>query len=128
MYLCDPNRGKARRARLEEQALSRAKHLVQDLTGKAEDALNRAKGTIAWARAGTAGHQEDDDEIISARVRSHIGHVTRHAHAVKTGVKGSVVTLEGTLPEEERKRVIAEVRGIPGVKAVDDRLACAVRA
>ena len=128
MYLCDPNRGKARRTRLQEQALSRGKHLVKDLAGRAEDALNRAKGAIARAGAAVACHGQDDDEIIAARVRSHIGHLTRRAHAVESTVKNAVVTLEGILPEKERERVVAEVRGIPGVNAVNDRLACAVQA
>jgi osmotically-inducible protein OsmY len=126
MYLYDPNRGKARRAKLQEQALGRAKHLTQDLTRKAEDALNRAKGIIARAGAVVACHEHDDDEVIAARVRSHIGRVTRHAHAVKSEVKNGAITLEGILPDKERGRVVAEVRGIPGVKAVDNRLACAV--
>jgi gas vesicle protein len=125
MYLCDPHRGKTRRARLQEKAASQARRLADDLTARAEDALNRAKGAVAKLGAAVACHESDDDSVIAARVRSRLGRITRHAHAIKSQVISGVAILQGTLPEEEHDRVIAEIREVAGVKGVDDRIACA---
>jgi osmotically-inducible protein OsmY len=122
MYLCDPARGKVRRLRLQQHSASKVKHLAQDIAGKTEDVLNRTKGAFARASSVFVCHNDNDDDIIAERVRSHIGHVTRHAHAVETNVAKGVVILTGTLAKGERQRVLAEVRGIPGVRAVDDKL------
>jgi osmotically-inducible protein OsmY len=88
--------------------------------------LNRTKGAFARMAAAMTCHEEDDDEVVAARVRSHMGHVTQHAHAVESEVKDGIVTLHGILPEDDRQRVIGEVRRIPGVKDVHDRLASQV--
>lgn len=128
MYLWDPQRGKARRARWQEQAAGKARDLVEDLAAQAEDALNRARGAVAKLGAAVASHQADPDSVIAARLRSRLGHITRHAHAIQTEVVNGVAILQGALPEDEHQRVIAEVRGVPGVKGVDDRIAPAVPA
>ena len=124
MYLYDPNRGKARRAMLQDKAASVAKRTSQDLAGRAEDLLHRAKGAVARAGASLACREEVDDDVLAGRVRSHLGHVTHHAHTIETEVKDGIVTLHGILPDEERQRLVAEVGRIPGVKDVRDWLAC----
>lgn len=128
MYLCDPSRGKMRRARVRQQAESAIRQAGRDLTGKAEDLLNRSRGMIAEAKGAMSCHAEADDEVVAGRVRSRMGHITRHAHAIETTVQNGVVTLHGILPEEERKCVMAEIRRIPGVRDVQERLACEIPA
>ena len=128
MYLYDPNRGKGRRARLQDKVASAAKWTGQEAAGRAEDLRNRAKGAMAKAGASIACREEVDDEVLAGRVRSHMGHVTRHAHAVAVEVKDGAVTLQGNLPDEERERLLAEVRKIHGVKDVQDRIACEIPA
>jgi len=124
MYLYDPNRGKARRAMLQNKAASLAKRTSQDLAGRAEDLVHRAKGVAARTAASLACCPEVEDAVLEGRVRSHLGRVTEHAHAVETAVKDGVVTLQGVLPEAERLQVITEISKIPGVKDVLDWLAC----
>jgi osmotically-inducible protein OsmY len=126
MYFCDPNRGKARRKQMEQQAAGVVRRSSEVFTAKAEDLLNRAKGVVAKAGGAVACECQTDDEVIAGRVRSHLGHVTRHAHAIETEVTDGEVTLHGALPEEDRARLLEDVRGITGVLAVHDRLACSV--
>jgi len=126
MYLYDPNRGKARRTKLQEKAFRTVRRTRQDLAGKAEDLLHRTKGVIARAGASVARSDAVDDDVLAGRVRSHLGHFTHHAHAIKTEVKEGIVTLNGILPERERQRLVTEVASIAGVKEVRDQLACEV--
>ena len=128
MYFYDPERGKVRRLMLQQQTTSKATHLAQDLAGKTEDVLNRTKGAVARASSAFACHSADDDQVIAERVRSRIGHVTPHAHAVEAKVIKGIVTLAGALSDEERHRVLAEVSGTPGVRAVEDQLVCQTHA
>lgn len=123
MYLLDPNRGSVRRARLREQAASRVKKSAREAAGKAEDLLNRAKGAVAKAGAAIPWPGAIDDDVLASRIRSQMGHVTAHAHAIESEVKDGQVTLRGNLPAGERRRIVEEVSGIPGVKAVQDLLA-----
>jgi osmotically-inducible protein OsmY len=122
MYLCDPNRGKARRTRLQERAIHTARRTGQELAGKAEDLLNRTKGAVAEARARLACAQEADDVVVADRVRSHLGHVTGHAGDIETEVTNGVVALHGAVPGVDKQRVVDEVLRIPGVKGVRDLL------
>lgn len=127
MYFCDPDRGRARRARLAEKGTSAARHGGHQASAKAFDLLNRAKGAVAEASKVFACRKVED-EILEARVRSHLGHDTPHAHGVETEVFRGVVTLHGTLPEGDRVRLIGDIEGIPGVRAVRDCLACEIPA
>jgi hypothetical protein len=123
MYFYDPNRGRTRRARLQEKAASAARRTSHEVAGKTADLLNRAKGVAARAGASFACCEEVEDDVLAGRVQSHMGHVTRHVHAVEAEVKDGIVTLEGTLPDEERQRLIGELGRIPGVRKVLDRIA-----
>jgi hypothetical protein len=46
MYLFDPDRGRGRRARLNDQLSSKANHLVDRTGAKARDLRNRAQGVV----------------------------------------------------------------------------------
>lgn len=128
MYLYDPDRGRARRARLAEKGASTARRSGQQAAARATDVFNRAKGAVAKAGVLFTCQRNVDDEVLEGRVRSHLGHITPHAHGVETEVFRGVVTLHGTLPEPERVRLVADIEGIPGVRAVRDCLACEIPA
>lgn len=128
MYFFDPNRGRTRRARLQEKAASAARRSGHEVAGRTADLLNRARGVAAKAGASIACCEELDDDVLAARVQSHMGHVTRHVHDIQAEVKDGAVTLQGTLPDDEKQRLIAEVCRIPGVRKVLDRIETAVPA
>ncbi len=124
MYLFDPNRGKVRRARLIDSAASRARRAGKQATAKVEDLFHRSQGLIAEASANFRSGPAADDNLISQRVRSLMGHLTHNAQRVESEVSDGMVALRGVLTEEERRRLVAKVGRIPGVKSVVDCLSC----
>lgn len=126
MYLFDPNRGRARRARLAGEAASTMRKTAHEAAGRAEDLRNRAQGVLAKATAAVTPREPADDRIITDRVRSLMGHLTRHAHDIESEVKEGTVILRGALPEDERRALVAEVGRVQGVKSVIDCIACPV--
>ena len=124
MYFCDPHRGKTRRAELQQEAASATRQAGHKLAKKAEDLLNRAKGAVAEVDAALERSDEViDDDIITERVRSHVGHVTEHASAIQTEVVHGVVALRGTVAQDKKRHLLDELLTVPGVKGVRDLLA-----
>ncbi len=123
MYFCDPHRGKARRAELEQKAASAARQGGRELAKKAEDLLNRAKGAVAKADAAFERSEEVvDDDVVAERVRSHMGHITEHASDIQTEVVSGVVALRGTVSPDKHRHLVDEILAIPGVKGIRDLL------
>jgi len=122
MYLADPDRGRSRRSRLEDQALRAARRSGRAINRQAEDLLHRAEGVFAQARTAMGGDTHVDDDVLADRVRSHIGHVTEHAHRIQTQAKNGLVTLRGMVSRAEEHKLLAEVRAVPGVEDVRDLL------
>ena len=127
MYFCDPHRGKARRAELQQRAASAARQGGHQVAKRAEDLLNRAKGAIAKTDAAfERGDEPIDDDILAERVRSHMGHITAHASDIETEVVDGVVALRGTVSPDKRRPLIDEILAIPGVRGVRDVLVSGV--
>lgn len=62
------------------------------------------------------------DELLAAHIRAAISTVVSNPGAVRIEVHGGHVTIAGPLYGDERERLVASIRGIRGVSAVDDRL------
>ena len=123
MYLCDPHRGKARRAELQQKSASAARQAGHQLARRTEDLLNRAKGAVAKADAAfERGQEVINDDVVAERVRSHMGHITEHASDIQTEVVSGIVILRGTVSQEKHRHLIDEILAVPGVKGVRDRL------
>ncbi len=126
MYFCDPHRGKARRAELQQKAGGAARQAGHGVATKAEDLLNRAKGAVAKADAAfERGEEVLDDDVVAERVRSHMGHITEHASDIQTEVVSGVVALRGTISPDKHRHLVDEILAIPGVKGVRDLLVSA---
>lgn len=120
MYFWDPQRGKTRRAHLLDYTTSRLNRCQAEAAGTAEDLMNRAKGIIAKAGATLGCTAPADDATLADRVRSRMGHLTRHARLLESSVLKGIVTLRGKLQDErERRRIMDEIARIPGVKSVE---------
>ena len=122
MYLCDPRRGRARRNRLVTQASSLLHRDENKLENRAKDVLNRVQGFVAETASALAPEQETTDEVLTSRVRSRMGHVVSRPQDIQVLAHRGVVTLEGKLTHAERRHLKEEVRAIPGVRRVKDRL------
>lgn len=121
MYLCDPNRGRARRSRLAGELHGFIRRDESRVAKRAKDLLHRVGGFAAEAVSALTEEAESvTDEVLIARVNSRLGHVLSHPHEVKVQARDGVVTLEGKLTHSERRRLRQEVKDIPGVKRVND--------
>ena len=121
MYFADPDRGRRRRALACDKA-GRAWRGFTDLADKARrDAAHRAVGAFAGAKGLFADHSADRD-VLEQRVRSRIGRVVRHPHAIEATAKGNSIVLTGAVLVDEVDRLLRRVRGVPGVKEVVNRL------
>src|SRR5262245_34427023 len=122
MYLLDPRSGRRRRS-VASQAVVHGAH---ELRGAAEttttDLRNRSRGVVARFR-GLGAKDVGDDRVISARVRSAIGRVASHPHAVDVFAEDGTVTLHGDVLDEEEHAVIHAARKTRGVHEVENRLA-----
>jgi len=123
MYLCDPNRGRARRSRLAGELSGLIRRDESKVAKHAKDLLHRVGGLAAEAVSAIAAEVESvADDVLVERVHSRLGHVIPHPHEVSVYAKDGLVTLEGKLTRLERRRVREEVKTIPGVKGVNDCL------
>lgn len=121
MYLMDPDRGRARRARLEDKALSACREVRTSLEKAQADLANRAHGLLAQAKSAMQCEEVEDDQL-TARVRAKLGRLVSHPHAIDVFAHGGVVTLTGAVLEGEAHGLILGVRGIHGVASVVDHL------
>jgi len=122
MYLCDPKRGRARRGRLIAEFSGLIRRDEGRMKKRAKDLLNRVGGLAAEAVSALTEEEPVADEVLIERVRGRMGHVLVHPHAVEIHAKDGVVTLQGEVTHAERRQFREEVRTIPGVKRVHDRL------
>jgi uncharacterized membrane protein len=121
MYLADPDRGKRRRALLRDK-VARSIHESRDIVDKTtRDVANRARGMAAGVRSivrrGPAG-----EDVLVARVRSRIGRVSSHPHAIRVSAHGTRIVLEGDVLQREAHAVAAAASSVSGVSSVENRL------
>lgn len=121
MYLMDPDRGRRRRALVRDKFVSVTSH-VDDVAYKiGRDLAHRGTGLVAELRA--LGRREPvPDEVIQARVRSRLGRLVSHPHALVVHVQQGKVTLGGPILAHEVNDLLRRVTRVPGVKSVENRL------
>lgn len=122
MYFLDPGRGRRRR-RLVRDKVVHAAHAVGDAastTGR--DLANHARGLAVAARRPLASGDEEDDAVIHERVRSELGRVVSHPGAIEVRSQQGMVTLLGPVLEREAGPLLARVKRVRGVRAVEDQL------
>lgn len=126
MYLFDPYKGNARRSRVGAQGrhlIALARNVGSSRAVRQMAALipGLTSGTIANIRSRL--HPEPvTDDILVARVRSKLGHVSPHYSEIDVTVREGVVTLSGSLPRVERKELVEATSSVQGVKAVVEDL------
>ena len=121
MYLMDPDRGRARRALLQDKA-TRAYREVRMSVEKAQaDFANRAHGLLAEAKSALQYEPVEEDQLI-ARVRAKLGRLVSHPHAIEVIARDGAITLSGAVLEREAQHLVSEVGSIHGVSSVCDHL------
>jgi CBS domain-containing protein len=122
MYMLDPDRGSNRRARVRDKAAG----LYTDsgyYAGKVQrDLRNRATGMAASVKSSLRREDEPSNQTLEARVRSKLGRLTSHPHAIHVRADNGRITLEGPVLASEAGGMISALRGVAGVRELDDRL------
>jgi uncharacterized membrane protein len=117
MYFLDPARGARRRAIVTDKVTSTGSHLPDAMRKTAKDVSNRAQGL--WAETiNLFSNDEPSDQVLEARVRSKMGRVSSHPHAIKVVARNGEVTLSGPILAHEIDRLMRCVNGVRGVSNV----------
>jgi hypothetical protein len=122
MYLLDPDKGRRRRAIARDKARSLAMHAGEFAGRGARDFAHRLDGVRARVVRRRNGTSTPDDLQLIERVRSRIGRVVSHPHAIHVGAYNGRVTVSGPILTPEMPALLRAVRGVPGVAQVDDHL------
>ena len=121
MYLLDPQQGR-RRVALARDRLTHWARLASDFgETSVRDLRQRTIGVAARVRA-LARQTPTSDDVLVDRVRSKLGRLTSHPHAVKATAADGCVTLTGPVLEHELRQVVQGVQSVRGVRRVEDRL------
>ena len=122
MYLCDPARGRGRRARIRE-AGTHVVHQAQTIAGKtARDVEHRLGGTVVRARRLLLRDSVPPDGVLIERVRARLGRLVSHPGALKVTATNGTVTLSGPVFAGEVEQLVTGVAAVAGVKAIDNQL------
>ena len=124
MFLLDPNRGRARRARLKDQTTHVIRACRDRLDKSRQDAQNRMHGLQSSMNCPScAGSAPVSDQKLEARVRAKLGRVASRVHAIRVSAMSGVVLLVGEAPAGEVDRIVKVAAETPGVMQVDNRIA-----
>jgi uncharacterized membrane protein len=120
-YFLDPGRGARRRARVRDTVTHSAKATRRAIGTVGRDVLHRTYGTAASLRS-PFRHDRVDDPVVIERVRSKLGRLVSHPHAVEVTSIDGIVALRGPILEHEADSLIRAVRRVVGVCDVIDEL------
>lgn len=122
MYLLDPTRGRRRRAVLRDKGIHFAKVAKDRVEKTARYTRAKTTGLISQTRSMMHSDDHASDAQVRARVRSAMGRVVSHPHAITVDVDQGVVTLQGPILASETKPLISTTLKIKGVQRVINRL------
>lgn len=120
MYLFDPDRGRARRARVRDTVIKNARRERDLLVRGLRDAKHRAIG--ASERARRMFSEPVPDVVVLGRIRAQLGRAVAHARALEIEVRDGKAILGGAVLTAEAAMVLRCVKGVPGVKEIVDRM------
>src|SRR5512143_749236 len=111
--------------RRRARARDRAVHLVHEMGDAVDttrrDVAHRAGGLVAEARSALRREAVTDDVLV-ARVRSHMGRVVSHPRAIEVAAHDGRVTLSGPILAHELRPLMRCVWRVHGVRDVENRL------
>ena len=121
LYFFDPQSGRRRRTLLRDQITKFQNQSSRQLDATVEMAADRAQGAVAEA-ARHVMPGDASDETLVARVRSELGRYVSHPRSVDVSASDGSVTLRGHILSKEIQPFVAKVKGIPGVKSINNQL------
>lgn len=121
MYVLDPRSGRRRRALARDRAVSLVHRSEDAMDTTSRNLKDRTKGLLAEMKS-VMSEGEISDQVLVDRIRSRIGRVVSHPHAIQVSAQAGRVTLSGPILENELKNVVSSVESVRGVKEVENRL------
>ncbi|HVI25819.1 MAG TPA: BON domain-containing protein [Xanthomonadaceae bacterium] len=121
MYFLDPDRGRRRRALVRDRAVSAGGEVGDFARVKSRRVADRTRGLVARTREHFS-HEPLSDDRLQARIRSQLGRLVEHPHAVEVKVQNGRVVLSGNAHADEIDALVDAVEAMRGVEAVDSRL------
>lgn len=124
-YLADPDRGRARRAQLSDQAAARARDVRDELAGRAEHGADLAQGAAVEAVTDALPEDvPDNPKLLEQRIRSHVFGARNDIQDVVLRIDApGHVALKGTVPSSDAERsLVSEVAQVEGVLDVVSEL------
>jgi uncharacterized membrane protein len=115
MYFLDPDRGRRRRALARDQVAHTTNVLGCATNTTARDLSHRFRGLLA--EGGSFFRRKDvSDEALLARVRSNLGRLVSHPHAITVAVDEGRVSLSGPILAHEMKGLLKRISRLEGVR------------
>jgi hypothetical protein len=121
MFLMDPDRGRRRRVLLRDKTAGAYRDVRSSLEKAQTDLANRAHGVLARVKSAVE-HEPVEEAQLTARVRTKLGRLVSHPHAIDVVVRDGAITLSGAVLEYEAQELVSGVGTIRGVKSVCDHL------
>lgn len=121
MYLVDPARGRRRRARVRDEGVHLTRTAGTFTRAGARDSRNRARGLVARTRR-LFRRDHPTDDVLTDRVRSQLGMVSRHPSSISVEASDGTVILRGPVLADEVDRVVRHVGRVRGVRQVENHM------
>lgn len=122
MFLLDPRGGSARRARVRQKS-ARAAHEIETAVGIGTRDLSRRVRGIASVAFGKRRPADVPPDVLVARVRSKLGRLSSHPHAVQVESKGDgAIVRKGPILRAELERVLSGLARVRSVHEIDNEL------
>ncbi|MGH9653175.1 MAG: SRPBCC family protein, partial [Bryobacteraceae bacterium] len=123
MYFIDPGRGRRRRALVRDRGIRLAHRTRRGFEKAIRDLANRRRGLAAAAISRIPFRSEQSaDYVVEARVRSRLGRLVSHPHAIDVAVHQGVCVLSGDVLSSEATSLLHGVSGVSGVSSIRDRI------
>jgi uncharacterized membrane protein len=115
MYFLDPNRGKRRRAMLEDTFVHSGHELGKFARRFHRDVRHRIEGAVAETRH-LFDREQVSDSVLEQQIRTAIGRAVSHPGAVEVNCTEGSVFLGGWVLVDEVNELNSAVRSVTGVK------------
>ena len=121
MYLFDPDKGKRRRAEIRNKA-NHINRLAIQAAGKTQrDLHNRLVGVASEMNCMLRSEKVADD-VLKARIRSKLGRLVSHPHAIEVRVVDGRAILSGPILAAEVVPLVEILSGIAGLNSIENLL------
>jgi uncharacterized membrane protein/CBS domain-containing protein len=121
MYILDPDKGRRRRAILRDRALKTSNEAAKKINKRSADLKNRFQG--AWFETEKIfERQTPTDEKLEAKIRTRLGRLASHPHAIKTTVENGKLNLSGQILADEEALLLRSVAALRGVREIENKL------